>query len=345
MTAGLSSLPPERQSVVRAQVRDLLSRSQSFQALPPDERRRLARSMVDVVAALADPSVSAGLPVSEGQAKFERMDKKLVQDDFKAAAVRDGTKAFKDLVDTVDFPKFVAGLIDGVFNSIVSSSIRQMEAYGKLLEGVVKSVEQFATDHITANQARDYLSDRHPSLLQTTIEDGKPKLTSGADDEKLADLAKQLGLKSIDLSDEASEAELVRRAQLEMARMRQQQLATMVMLGINRIVVTDGLINAKVVFDVQASDKAKRTNRASSYDEDSASNTTSGGGWFSDDFTDTSSHKTVVQTSSKDDSESKVEAKAKLTGEVRVAFKTDAVPLANLANQVQIATVQERAQK
>ena len=40
-----------------------------------------------------------------------------------------------------------------------------------------------------------------------------------------------------------------------MARSRQQMLASMVMLGINRIVVTDGLINAKVVFDMRATDQ------------------------------------------------------------------------------------------
>ena len=45
-------------------------------------------------------------------------------------------------------------------------------------------------------------------------------------------------------------------ARLQMARSRQQLLSSMVILGINRIVVTDGAINAKVVFDFRASDEA-----------------------------------------------------------------------------------------
>jgi hypothetical protein len=48
-----------------------------------------------------------------------------------------------------------------------------------------------------------------------------------------------------------------------MAKAPQKTLASMVMLGINRIVVTDGRINAKVVFDMRAEDKAKRQYTAS----------------------------------------------------------------------------------
>ena len=36
--------------------------------------------------------------------------------------------ALGEAVDDVDF-RFVAGLIDGVFNAIVTSSIKQMEAF------------------------------------------------------------------------------------------------------------------------------------------------------------------------------------------------------------------------
>ena len=44
-------------------------------------------------------------------------------------------------------------------------------------------------------------------------------------------------------------------------------MATMVLLGINRIIVTNGRINAKVVFDMKASDQAKRVAKAELEDE------------------------------------------------------------------------------
>jgi hypothetical protein len=151
----------------------------------------------------------------------------------------------------------------------------------------------------------------------------------------------------IDLDDEESEAELARRAQLEMARMRQQQLATMVLLGINRIIVTDGLINAKVVFEVKGSDVAERTNRASMYDAQAKTRQTqSGGGWFSSDYDRTQeAHRTVVKSSTDDESESKAQIKANLTGEVRVNFKSDVFPLSQMTSPAELFTVNERAKK
>jgi len=315
-------------------------------------------------AALAAPLSADGSAVAGGLAQEKTAAQKtgdrlagkqdVVGKDFKAAGTQAGVDAFRDLVDSVDFPKFVSGLIEGVFTSIVDSSIRQMQAYGKLLEGVVKSVEQFASDHISQNQARDYLGDRFPDTFSVDTNGGKPRLRlrSGLDDEEkaLENVKTTLGLKeAFDVDDEEGEARLLRQAQLEMARLRQQQLATMVLLGINRIVVTDGLINAKVVFDVKANDSANRRARASLYDtqEDGSQSTTSGGGWFSDDHSSSSSsaHKTVVSSSVDDTSESKAQLKANLTGEVRVNFKSETFPLDKMASQVQMATVNERAQR
>lgn len=379
----IDNLRPDQRDEVRAQVRGLLERSEAFSAMPADERKRIAGGLVDVVAFLADPAAgqpeladavaspnvsqngasAGGLSVAEGLAEpaktgaqktADRLAAKqdLVGKDFKAAGTEAGTKAFRELVDSVDFPKFVSGLIEGVFTSIVDSSIRQMQAYGKLLEGVVKSVDQYASDHISRNQARDYLADRFPDTFTVDVDRESPRLRlrSGLEDEDAAmqQVQTAMGMKEgFDLDDEESEARLTRQAQLEMARMRQQQLATMVLLGINRIVVTDGLINAKVVFDVKASDTATRRARASLYDQqDTAKQSHDGHGWFSSSFDDTQEkHKTVVTSSVDDTSESKASLKANLTGEVRVNFKSETFPLEKMASSVQIQSVNERAQK
>jgi hypothetical protein len=365
--SAVQNLSPERQKEVRTQVRALLDRTPSYQALDADSRRDIAKGLVNVVAFLADPAAgqkdipdglagealaAEGLATKTGAEKLQdRLAGKqnLVGKDYEAAALKAGTAAFRDMVGAVDFPKFVSGLIEGVFTSIVDSSIRQMEAYGKLLEAVVKSVEEFAADNISANQGRDYLAERFPDTLTVKIESGNPKiaLKDGVEEEALARVKAAMGGQDIDLDDEESEAELARRAQLEMARVRQQQLATMVLLGINRIIVTDGLINAKVVFDMKASDTAERTNRASMYDTaEKKRQTGSGGGWFSGDYDNTQEkHKTVVSSSTTDESESKASIKANLTGEVRVNFKSETFPLERMASSGEIASVNQRAQK
>lgn len=48
----------------------------------------------------------------------------------------------------VDFPTFVAGLIEGVFNAVVSASIQQMDAFSELVESVAKSLNDFM-DEVT----------------------------------------------------------------------------------------------------------------------------------------------------------------------------------------------------
>jgi hypothetical protein len=361
--SALSRLHPDQQSVVRKNVRELLERSEAFRELGPEQQRLTAKALVDTVAFLADPTTGKGAleeALAEAQAESKtgaekvqaRLAKKpeAVQKDFKAAAGREAASIYKDAVNAIDFPDFVSGLIDGVFNSIVTASIRQMEAYGKLLEQVVKSVDEFAKDNFTLNQGRDWLVDRFPASLRVENGGDSPRLaaTDSGEESGLADVRKALGIEGqVELDDEAAEIRLAQMAQLEMARLRQKQLATMVLLGINRIIVTDGEINAKVVIDVQSLDRAKRTDRAALHDDQRTQRMHgSGGGWFSDGYDRTTeNHRTVVTASSTDDSESKTELKAKLTGAVRVNFKSETFPLASLASQGQIESLNERAQK
>jgi hypothetical protein len=223
-----------------------------------------------------------------------------------------------------------------------------MDAYSKLLENVSKSVDQFAKDNFTLNQGRDYLASRFPTSLKLDVESGTPRLapTQQGEDDNLAEVKQALSLeKDVDLSEPEAEEALASRAQLEMAKLRQKQLATMVLLGINRIVVTDGLINAKVVIDVKASDTDTGHKTASSFDNtSSATYKRDAGGWLSGDFTNTSNrHQTVITSATDDTSESKAEAKAKLTGEVRVSFKSETFPLDKVASQTQLDSVNERA--
>jgi hypothetical protein len=65
----------------------------------------------------------------------------------------------------VDFPAFVAGLVQGVFGAIVDASIEQMEAYGELVQAVSKSLDGFVRGNVSDSQARDYLTQDYPDLV------------------------------------------------------------------------------------------------------------------------------------------------------------------------------------
>ncbi|MEM7307053.1 MAG: hypothetical protein AAF682_10310 [Planctomycetota bacterium] len=349
---------------VRKEVRGLLERSGAFQTLSPTERRRVAGDVVKIGDYLSsDPGWLDRESEPDARAltdedPVEQLKGRLADDpgqvgqDFTAGAVREGTRAFGELVQTVDFPNFVSSLIQGVFQAIVDASIQQMEAFAQMLSAISKSVDDFAKEEISDGMARDHLRNKHPSVLNVDTSGESSRLVPSAavddaDGDPVGDIARSVDLQSVDLDDPDSEIALVNAAKLEMARSRQQMLATMVLLGINRIVVTNGRINAKVVFDVQASDEAARTATASLHDERSSSTSAAAAAWSpwgGGGVAHKSSHKTTVASAIDDTSESKAQAKAQLSGDVRVNFRSDVVPLERMVDNLDLQVLTEKAQ-
>jgi hypothetical protein len=85
--------------------------------------------------------------------------------DARDRIVRTTSEVAAALVAAVDFPAFVADLINGVFEAIVDLSIRQMEAYGDLVAAVADAIEEVRAKNVTEVQARDRIVDRFPDLF------------------------------------------------------------------------------------------------------------------------------------------------------------------------------------
>lgn len=142
------------------------------------------------------------------------------------------------LIDAVDFPGFVADLIGGVFDAIVDASIRQMEAYADLLASVAKTVDQFIDDNVTDDQARDYLLDTFPDVFTAAgTKGGTIKRRRGATKGRWRLAQSLLALPKADPKPDADtrSKRLTRAARRHLVRERQQLLATMVLIGIQRI--------------------------------------------------------------------------------------------------------------
>lgn len=288
-----STLSNQQLHQVRAQVAAFLGRSAAFAKLPPAERAQALADTERIVAAMAeggtrhvdpyanlhydraldmsvDPHGVSGLPSGQigttvsGGAK-EMMDKSI---GAAGSIIQTGVDQAARMIREIDFPLFVAKLIEGTFHAIVKSSIEQMKAYSEMVRSVSTSLNDFKERNTTENQAMDHLASRYPSLLQVQIDNGTPKVSvrDGADTDNLPDFQKDLGLsESIsDLDDETIATKLVPAARDDLARGRQQLLATIILMGINRIVVTDGKINAKIKFQFSA--KEKRQIKASAFD-------------------------------------------------------------------------------
>jgi hypothetical protein len=380
----------ETVDAARQAVRGLLQRSQAFNALPEDKRRQLAHDLVQIGSYLAEPD---GVRLKRQSPQVRSLADDAPKPQQFGQATKAGVENMVGLVQGLNFPTFVSGLIQGVFHSIVDSSIQQMEAYAKLVADVSKSLNQFRDDNTTDNQGRDHLVDQFPDLFQLDTSGGDGFGDFGGDgstppqprvvvrdnvDEgsAVARLNSSLPLEKplTSLDDDIVESTLVPAARTSLATGRQQLLATMVMMGINRIVVTDGKISAKVVFDFKASDNRKYAFSATRFDHEKdasgnlqMTNTYSGdyegkseGGSYSksadsEDRRDGSyyakgsyqyAQQPVVKLMSTQKlmDDSQLQTKATLTGSVEVNFKSDYLPLDKMANPENIAAIQMNAQ-
>jgi hypothetical protein len=242
------------------------------------------------------------------------------------------------LVNEIDFPGFVAGLVHGTFDAIVDASIRQMESYSSLVSAVAKTVDQFTEENVTPNQARDWLAQRYPGevrVVPPTADQPQPQLAPAAEGLAPAWLS-EYGAQGEELTSELLEERVLPRVRTHVGGERQQLLATMVMLGMNRVSVKDGSITAKVMFRATANDSAK-IGYATGSDPKSVADWGERG---SLSYSNASS--TMVSTLGVN-AQSDTTLRADLFGEVKLNFVSETLPLDKLADAAKIALVQRNS--
>jgi hypothetical protein len=240
-------------------------------------------------------------------------------------------------LSAIDFPSFVASLIQGTFQAIVDASIQQMEAYAELLKNAALTVDAFMNDNVTDGQARDYLADRHGGIFERDTSGTAPRLTvaRGASSAPVPSFLGDLGIGSVDdLDDNTVEERVVPATRRMLAEQRQQTLATMVLMGINRIVVSDGEITAKLNFHVDASETT-----AMRFNQTKQSGMSMSGTAGRNPF---SANGIMVNTTSLN-AQSDLNVRADLMGNVVVRFRSDVMPLERFADSPAIQLINSRA--
>lgn len=247
------------------------------------------------------------------------------------------------LVNEVDFPGFVAQLVHGTFDAIVDASIRQMESYADLVAAVAKTTEQFTEENITENQARDWVAQRYPGevalLLPRGSDDAQrtPLLVPRVEGQSPAWLA-EYGVGDQELSSELLETVVLPRARQKLGGERQQLLATLVMLGLNRVAVKDGSISAKVMFRAAANDKAVVT-----YAQGADPGGGGGGNWGSRGSLASGQGVSTMVSTLNLNAQSDTSLSATMFGEVKLNFVSETLPLDKLADAVKLNMVQRHA--
>jgi hypothetical protein len=349
--------------LVRSQVMALLEASPAYQQLEADRRTRMAEDLVKIgsysaelmreifqrsaqlgqtPAVLRQAIVSDPEPPARSLAGRPAPPPPPAAEEFAPRAANNVARITQQTLNAIAFPTFVADLIKGTFQAIVDASIRQMEAYGALLSNVAKTVDQFMSDNITDNQARDWLVQRYPGHLQLDTSGEAPAVKVRETDRTAPNFRADLSLKDdVDLNDDAVEETLVPAARRKLAESRHSMLATMVIMGINRIVITSGRIRAQMGFRINASDTAQ-AHTATEFDEENETSTGFGGGigaLFGGPNASFRNTLTYV-SSTKKDSADELDVSANLTGEVDLRFKSDYFPMERFADPNMIALIQ-----
>ena len=245
------------------------------------------------------------------------------------------------LSDEIAFPEFVAGLVHGTFDAIVDSAIRQMESYASLVSAVAKPLEDFTRDNISENQARDWLVQQYPKDLYLSLQGIPTVLPRPSEDKDNPEEARRpewlasFGVEGHDLTPELIQDTLIPEAQKRLGRSRQQMLATMVLLGLNRVVVKDGSISARLRFRADAGDHAK-VDYAVSDDPNQGMNWGTRGSLT---YPAASTKVSTVGVTAQSDAN----LRAELFGEVKINFASETLPLEKFADDAKRTLLERHA--
>lgn len=364
MRAAASTIAPLSGHEIAAvqQLRQVLDRAPAYHALNHESRREFDRSLARIQQALASASGPGGANRLAGQmAPDLRSQLSPGGDQSGFGSLSPSTQTLpgashapapapapagtgpvgrvgevaRATLNAIDFPTFVASLIQGTFQAIVDASIQQMEAYAELLKNVAGTVDRFMGDNVSDGQAKDYLADQYSGVLGRDTSGGAAKMVVRQTSGELPSFFKDLGLDTPDqLTDQNINEVVVPATRRQMAERRQQTLATMVLMGINRVVVKDGEVSAKLMFHIDATESSNIK-----FDQNKVTSGNMSGTAGRNPFGATS---VMVNTTSLN-AQSAINVRADLTGQVTVRFASETFPLERFADSAAIQLINNNA--
>ena len=316
MDNGTATLDRDLKDLAREQARDVLRDSAVFHGLPVAEQQDIYLSLVQEY--MDGEREKRGLASSMATDSGKEMGYKGYDPGFGG-----DTAAFNDLVDSVDFPKFVADLLKAVFDANLKVMKQQTDSYIKLMKEATKSTADFIKK-VKDEESFARLAESRSSQYNVISEkqaDGSTKLALTNPDGDKVD------------TEDAEVKRHILEAKLNMAKEHRAALREVLLMGVTRLVVNKGVIEAAVEFTVKANRESK------AHHEDQNINVTTmhmdyepplfglfGGPSGSLDVQNTNIQVNTSDKKATDD------LSATLKGKVNIEFKTDYFKLDNFAN-------------
>lgn len=303
----------------RQAARQQLARSAMFRTMSVDEQQDLYHEVVkdNYNKLLRQQGLSSGMATQKGPGA------EMGFGDYDPGFDK-SVDAFEDLVDSVDFPKFVGDLLKAVFSANLEVMKSQTDDFIRLMREATKSTADFLKK-VDDDDAFAYLVDSPGSQFNLAMEEtpeggSKLALTTPEGD-------------PVDMEDNEVKAKIMD-AKIALAKEHRAALREVLLMGVTRLVVEKGEIEAGVEFKITAKRDSRKTHR------DQNINTTSinaeyGGGLMGSIFGGPSGSMNMTNTNIQINTASKTaedEMAAKLMGKVNIKFKTDYFKLDNFAN-------------
>jgi len=308
----------------RAKARQVLAHSQSFKAMPMEEQRALYQDVVqsEYNNLLQQHGYRTG---NQELAVSQRVLNQDVTDFDYGKGYEDSIEGFERLVDSVDFPKFVADLLKSVFDANIDVMRAQTDDFIRLMKEATKSVSDFVTE-IDETAAFGYLAENEPKRFTLrTKRDG---------DKNEVELADPEG-EPMDMDDNEVKAKIME-AKIAMAQEHRAMIREILLMGVTRLTVEKGKVKASVLFDFAATREVTR--------DVTDTRERQGGGGVSGCLNlgffrigGGGRGKSSRVTVSSANSIANDEMRAKLSGDVEINFKTDYFKLDNFANMYAVA--------
>lgn len=325
--------------VAKEQARNILAHSTSFRHMPYDEQKKIYQDVMNEQMALMMGNGNRNLS-AQMKKKGDFVDKStdLLDDKRHEKGFEEGVDSFEDLVDSVDFPQFVKDLLKSVFDANMSVMKAQTDDYIRLMKEATTGLAKFIKQ-IDNTTTFAYLAENNSDEFGISMEE------DGEGGQKM-ELTNPQGEK-VDIGDNEVKAKIMD-AKIKMAQEHRAALRETILMGVTRLVVEKGEVEAEVNFEFKGNRKVDKADKAGV--KTSKSSGTSGGfsgGLIGSIFGGpraghTSSTRQTQFSVSTTKSTSEDELKAKLRGHVKIQFKTDYFKLDNFAQMYGPASQEEK---
>jgi hypothetical protein len=306
-----STLGPDIQQQAREAARDQLARSAMFRAMTVDEQRDVYHSIVD--------ENYQRLARQQGLATA-------MVEDFKDynPGFEESVDSFEDLVKSVDFTAFVGDLLKAVFDANIFVQKSQTNDFIRLMREATKSTADFLKK-VNDEDAFAYLVEKPNSQFNLLMEqnpDGGSKLALTTPEGE-----------PVDMEDNKVKAAIID-AKIAMAKEHRAALREVMLMGVTRLIVDKGEVEAAVEFKITAKRDSRKTHQDQNINTVNA-NLSYGGGLMGSIFGGPSGSMSISNTNIQVNTSNQTagdELFAKLQGKVKIQFSSDYFKLDNFAN-------------